>query len=109
MNSSILYFILAISLALLLSVFLYFFPKGNKKKLGILFILRFLSIVAILTLLINPHWDKLSYTTIKPQLIVALDNSASINYVNGKAQVQSIVEKVRNDKGLQDKFDIKSR
>ncbi len=108
MNLSILYFILALAVAFFVAVFLYVYPKKKLKKPSyLLILLRFLSVVAILMLLINPKWEKQELSIQKPRLIVAVDNSASIGFVNGKEQVKVVLEKIEKDKELHDKFSVK--
>lgn len=108
MNTSILYYLLVLGIALILAAFLYYFPKKKNKKVSwALFFLRFLSLVALLTLLVNPKWERESFYIEKPQLVVAVDNSASIAFVKGKKTVQKIISIFKNNAALHEKFDVK--
>lgn len=107
MNTNLLYFFIAVGIALFIAAFLYFFPrKKNKKPSFLLFALRFLSVLAILTLLINPKWERNELSIHKPQLVVAIDNSASMDYIAASKTVQQILKKIKEDKELNKKFDI---
>ena len=107
MNSSILYFLLALVVALFVAVFLYSTPKKRERPFILLTILRLLSVFAILMLLINPKWEKQELSVYKPQLFVAIDNSSSIGFVNGKEQVKEAVAQIEKHQKLQEKFKIK--
>ncbi|HIP47619.1 MAG TPA: VWA domain-containing protein [Lutibacter sp.] len=105
MNISILYYLLSVGFALLIAAALYYIPK--KKKSCYLFGLRFLSVLSLLTLLINPKWEREELTIEKPQLVIAVDNSASIAFVKGKETVENILSELNKNTNLQDKFTIK--
>jgi len=108
MNISILYYLLSLGVALLIASFLYFFPKKRNKKFSwLLFGLRFFSVVALLTLLINPKWEREELTVEKPQLVVAVDNSASMGFIKGKETVENILSELNKNTTFQDKFNIK--
>ncbi|MCF8273455.1 MAG: VWA domain-containing protein [Flavobacteriaceae bacterium] len=104
---TILYIIIAGFIALFLALFLYKYKSSNYKTLNYLFIfLRFISIFSVLLLLINPKFEHTSNYTEKPNLIVAVDNSASIKHLNQDKNVLNFVETLSNDKKLKDKFNI---
>ncbi len=108
MNTSILYYLLVLGIALILAAFLYYFPKKKNKKVSwALFFLRFLSLVALLTLFVNPKWERESFYIEKPQLVIAVDNSASIAFVKGKKAVQKIMSIFKKNAVLHEKFDVK--
>jgi len=107
MNISILYFFIAFVLALLVAAFLYKYPKKKRNKVPfILFLLRFLSVVAILLLLINPKWQRNELRIEKPSLVVAVDNSASIHFIKGEETVGNSLDKIRSKKELEEKFEV---
>lgn len=68
--------------------------------------LRFLSLFALLVLLIDPHVESTIYTTVKPVLAVAVDNSASIDYLKEKQQVEQTLLEIQQNKALNERFDI---
>jgi len=107
MTLSLLYFFIALLIAFLVTTFLYVYPKKKGKKLPLLlFFLRFLSVAAILMLLINPKWERNELTIYKPQLVIAVDNSTSIDFVSGKETLQKSIAQIKNSIELQEKFEI---
>ena len=84
-TSTILYITLALIAALGFVFFKYF--AGNKKRSGNIFILaglRFVSVFLLLLLLINPKITQQLLEVEKPLLLIAVDQSASIDHI-GKA------------------------
>lgn len=75
-------------------------------KRWLLVLLRFITYFCIFLLLINPKFRQKKYTTVKPVLAVAVDNSRSVSFFNEEDRVQQFVSQLRNDKALNDKFDI---
>ena len=105
--STILYIILIGIIALITAIFFYFYkPERSRNLRYILSGLRFLSIFTILLLLLNPEIKQVTYTTIKPKLALAVDNSESIEYLRAKSGVKSLVNKLINDKRLNKRFEI---
>ncbi len=103
----VLYIILGALLALVLSYFLYVYKKNKKQKTPyFLLLLRFLSLLALLLLLINPSKEIEQLTEIKPKLVVAVDNSTSIKHIKATNTVENIVESVKNNTLLNEKFDV---
>ncbi len=80
-------FLLALLIAFLFVYFQYFYKEKRHTSSFILAILRFLSVFSILLLLINPKFIKNNFETIKPKLLVAVDNSSSINFGNKDSTV----------------------
>ena len=104
---TLLFIILAGIIALCVSVFQYFYKSSFDKKLKIFCAsLRFLSLFALLLLLINPTFNELSYTLIKPVLAVAVDNSASIANLGKEEAVKVAVDQIARDPALNKRFDI---
>ncbi len=68
--------------------------------------LRFLSVFALLLLIINPKFKQKSYYTEKPILTIAVDNSSSVAELGYDRKVTEVVGILKNSKELQDKFDI---
>lgn len=94
--------------AIALAYFQYFFKAKSKSKANLLLaFLRSVAIFCILALLINPSIVKKSYQVEKPSLIVAVDNSSSINLLSSKAESEQVLQKILENTDLADKFDIK--
>ncbi|EDP95840.1 VWA domain-containing protein [Kordia algicida OT-1] len=68
--------------------------------------LRFLSVFALLLLIINPKFKQKSYYTEKPVLTIAVDNSSSVAELGYDAKVKTVLENLKNSQELQDKFEI---
>jgi len=104
---TILYIVIAACVSLALAVFMYGYKPKYKGNLRWLFgVLRFISIFAILLLLINPKFKTESYTIVKPKLPVLIDNSSSIKELDQTDGVLRMVETFRTDEALDDKFDL---
>ena len=100
------YIFLAIFFTSLLVYFQYFFKEKKYLNRNILAFLRFFSILSILLLLINPKVLKSNYEIVKPKLLIAVDNSASIKFTKQDSLVNSIIFKIKNDDDLNNKFEI---
>ena len=95
------------AVALAVAAFLYFYKlKKGQKKPVLLFVLRFLSIFALLLLLWNPKWEKHQLYVEKPILVVAVDNSSSIENIGATKKVKDFLNYIKKDKDLQDKFTV---
>lgn len=106
-TENILLFIAITTIALLVTVFQYFFKAKRTSKKTVLFaFLRFLGVFLILLLLIDP---KITITTSKeqkPQLSLLLDQSKSVAFLNQDQKAQQIVAAIKNNESLQKKFDV---
>src|SRR5690606_35873293 len=69
-------------------------------------ILRFITLFSILLLIINPKFKSETYTIEKPKLPVLIDNSSSIGELNQKENVSSLLQKLKGNDDLNDKFDV---
>jgi len=80
-SQTIIFIVISGIIALLLALFQYIY-KSKKSKVKLwLAVLRFVSIFAILLLLVNPKFEAVSYYEEKPNLVIALDNSESVAYL----------------------------
>ncbi len=106
-TQTILLIIAAFIIALIIALFQYFYKTKSKKK-NILFFtfLRFLSVFALLLLLINPTFKQNRYYTEKPSLVIAVDNSSSIKHLKQEAAVTQFVKQLEQDEDLRDHFDM---
>lgn len=104
---TILYIVIAAVISFALAVFMYGYRSKNNGRLKWLFgSLRFLTLFAILILLINPKFKSETYTIVKPSLPVVIDNSSSVSELNQTDNVSTIVSKLKENDDLNDKFDL---
>jgi energy-coupling factor transporter transmembrane protein EcfT len=106
-STTLLYIVLAAFAAIIIAVFQYILKNKEKSQLKYwLSFLRFLSIFTILLLIINPSIKKNEIELIKPNLLVAVDNSTSIKYNSQERNVEKFIDKLKTDKELNNKFSI---
>lgn len=106
-TDTITYIIISGILALVLALFQYIFKSKKTTKIyWLLAFLRFVSIFSILLLLINPKFDKLSFYDEKPNLIVAIDNSESINYLKQSQNTSDLIESLKQNQELKANFNL---
>src|SRR5690606_989782 len=92
-------------IALLLALFQYWGPsKRNSKKNGLFVFLRFITLFAILLLIINPKFENLEVYSEKPNLVVAVDNSTSIKHLNQSDKVFGTFNEISTNTDLTNKF-----
>lgn len=107
---NIVWIILAAIVATLVALFQYgyiFSKKTNAKKPWFA-LLRFLTVFSILLLLIGPKFNRKTYETLKPQLLVMVDDSKSISYLNVSKKLDTDLKAILEDDALNKKFDIKT-
>jgi len=103
---TVLYIIIAAITALFLALFQYIY-KSKKRKLNKVFAaLRFLSIFAILLLIINPEIEQNSVYNVKPSLAIVVDNSESVRYLGQDQNVENALVQLKDNSQLQEQFDI---
>ncbi|MGH1388098.1 vWA domain-containing protein [Kordia sp.] len=106
-TTTIVYICIAAIISALVAIFHYYYKtKKRTKKLVLFSFLRFLSVFALLLLIINPKFKQKSYYTEKPVLTIAVDNSSSVAELGYDTKVTSILAALKNSKELQDKFEI---
>jgi hypothetical protein len=99
--------ILAFLASLFLAVFQYIYNKKDRSQLNYwLSFLRFLALFFIFILIINPSVKKENIETIKPNLLVAIDNSSSIKYQGLGDKVLNLLSHLKNNSSLNAKFSI---
>ncbi len=94
-------------IALAVSLFQYFYKikyKTSKNKIYTFF--RFCTVFGLLLMLINPTYKQVTYYTEKPSLAIAIDNSASIEYLGYTTNVTQELARFRESGPLNDAFDI---
>lgn len=108
-QTTIIFIILAVVVAFAISYFQYFYrAKGSTSKNATFGTLRFLSVFGILLLLINPKITKEDYFIEKPNLVLAVDNSASMGHLGADESAADFAKAILTDKELQKRFDIHS-
>ncbi|GGZ69337.1 VWA domain-containing protein [Algibacter mikhailovii] len=103
----VLYIVIAGIIAFLLARFQYLNKQKSVSKRYMLFIfLRCIAIFAILLLIINPTFNKTSFSIEKPNLVLAIDNSSSIKYLGHENGATTLINELRNNSSLNEKFDL---
>ena len=106
-TETIIYIIIAGVLSLALAIFMYGYKSKQTGTLRWVFgALRFLVLFGILLLIINPKFESQTYSIEKPKLPVLIDNSASVSELDQSGNTLKLLQKLKGDKGLNDKFDI---
>ncbi len=106
MNTPYLYIILIAILALSIAIFQYIYQaKKLGKKEYAFAILRFLSLFLLGVLLLNPKFNQKTQRLIKPNLVVAIDNSNSILKLKQNTPVLQLLNAIKTS-NLSQKFNI---
>lgn len=106
---TLLYIIGSGIVALALAGFQYYTNKKSMSKLHMLFLfLRFITIFSILLLIVNPKFQQVTISTQKPNLVLAIDNSNSIDYLKQREYSKKIIDTLISNKKLQSKFNIET-
>ena len=106
-TETVLYIISAGIIALLLALFQYVYKsKKHTKVNALLTFLRFATLFAVLLLLINPKFDKITYFNERPNLVIAVDNSESVKYLAQDQKTRDLVLLLQNDKPLNERFNL---
>jgi len=104
---TILYIIIAAVISFAVAVFMYGYKAKQSGKQRWLFgILRFLSLFALLVLIINPKFKSETYSVVKPILPVLIDNSISVIELGQDDNLNNTLSFLRSNEDLNDKFDI---
>ncbi|MDO7171405.1 VWA domain-containing protein [Mariniflexile sp. AS56] len=108
-SETLVYIILSGIIALLLAGFQYKLNKKSMSKLNMLFLfLRFVTIFSVLLLLVNPKLEQITLSSIKPNLVIAVDNSSSIAYLKQDKAAHNLIDKLKASKPLKAKFNIET-
>jgi len=105
--------VLLISLAAVVAlgfvIFKYFLgTKKRTRSIYFLAALRFVSIFVLLLLLINPKIKQQEFEVVKPQLLIAIDQSVSIDYLEKGDSVRLFADYLINNPKLQERFSIQT-
>ena len=108
MNNTVLFYIVIAGVAaLLLALFQYMYKSKVKSNLKYsLTALRAITIFGILLLLINPKFESNTYYDEKPTLVIAVDNSESVSYLEQTDNVNSVLDAISNNSELNERFNI---
>ncbi|MRT15815.1 VWA domain-containing protein [Vitellibacter sp. q18] len=106
-QETIIYIILAGVVSIALAIFMYGYRSKQTGSLRWVFgILRFITLFSILLLIINPKFKSETYSIEKPKLPVLIDNSASIEALGQKENVSALLQTLKENDELNEKFDI---
>ncbi|MEH6537809.1 MAG: VWA domain-containing protein [Psychroserpens sp.] len=106
-TASIVYIIISGVIALSLALFQYAYKSKLKgKRSWFLTTLRFVTYFSVFLLLINPKFDKVTYYNEKPNLVVAVDNSESIGYLNQSQNTLDFIDSLKANEALTDNFNL---
>jgi hypothetical protein len=97
---------LAVLLAGLIVYFQYYYRQKVSKDTRLLSLLRFVTLLGMLLLLINPGFVQTELEVIKPKLLLAVDNSESIAHSGSEKTVRQLVEDFESDEELQRRFEM---
>ena len=103
---SLLLSIMALLLAGLVVYYQYFFRQQATQDSKILALLRFVSILGVLVLLINPKFEQKTTEVFKPKLLLGIDNSVSILHTESAGELRSVKQQFLKDAALNNRFDI---
>lgn len=106
-GDTVFYIIISGIIALFLALFQYAYKSRIKgRRALILGALRFLTYFAVALLLVNPKFESISYYNEKPNLVVAVDNSESVTYLEQDNNVVEFINRLKSDESLNNRFDI---
>ena len=104
---TILYLTLAAILALGFVFFTYFFRNKNRgRHTYFLGVVRFISIFTLLVLLVNPQIRHVELETVRPELVLLVDGTESIENLEQRDSLKSRVEKIKENETLNSRFEI---
>ena len=105
---TVVYFFLAILFSFLIVYFQYFFKEKKYSNQYILALLRWITLLSVFTLLINPKIERKRLLTVKPTLVIAVDNSESISFNKQDSTVRALSNDLLTNKDLNKKFRVSS-
>jgi hypothetical protein len=103
----ILYIIGSGILALIVALFQYIYKMKRNPINWILATLRFITLFSLILLIVNPKFDNNVIKDLKPTLVVAVDNSESIKYLNKDSLSRLAIESILGNSELSEKYNIK--
>lgn len=102
--------IIAAVVAALIALFQYSYIGAsiNTKKKPWFALLRFLTVFCILSLFISPRFNSKTYESVLPQLVIMVDDSKSIDYLEASSSVQKDLKYLLENDELISKFEIQT-
>ncbi len=102
--------IIAAVVAALIALFQYSYIGAsiNTKKKPWFALLRFLTVFCILSLFIAPRFNSKTYESVLPQLVIMVDDSKSIDYLEASSSVQKDLKYLLENDELISKFEIQT-
>lgn len=106
---TVLYILIALAVSVTLSLYMYGYRSGYPKRLRwVLGSLRWLALMALLLLLINPKFNTKTYTDQKPELAILVDQSSSITHLKQEEVLTTAYQALVSNQDLAEKFDIRT-
>lgn len=105
-TQTLIFIVLAAISALLIALFQYAYKVKHQRLKYVFTALRFITIFAILLLIINPKFEKETLFDVKPNLVVAVDNSQSVNHLNQSKNTTSLTKQLFESEELSNKFNL---
>jgi hypothetical protein len=105
-TQTLIFIALAVISALLIALFQYGYKVKNQRLKYIFAALRFITIFAVLLLLINPKFEKETLYEVKPNLVVAVDNSQSIRHLIQTESTYDLLGHLFDSEELNSKFNV---
>lgn len=106
-TDTIIYIVIAALTALLLALFQYAFKsKLNTQLKTTLTVLRTISVLSILLLLINPKFESKTFYDEKPTLVIAVDNSESVSYLEQEQNATEIYQLLNGNSEIKKRFNV---
>ena len=108
MTASTIILILLAAVFAFIAAFWFYRIRSKKTSRYLVFfaVLRFLTIFFILLLLINPEYSKQNPYLVKPDLVIAVDNSASISFFEEEETSVTIRDQLQQSEALNEQFNI---
>jgi len=108
-TNTILLILLSLGIAFAVSFYQYLYKAKSRSKATLLLaFLRFLSVFALLLLLINPIISRKTIETIKTPLPIVIDNSASMADLKSDKEAFALFEKLKENSALNEKFEVQT-
>lgn len=105
---TVIYLLIAVVSSVFFVYFQYFFKEKRIANRNVLAVLRLITFLLLFVLLINPKIERKKFITVKPELVIAVDNSESIQINKQDSLVRSFYAAFQSNKDLQKKFNITS-
>ena len=103
-----LFLLLALLISAGLGLWAYLWKKQFTRTRLLLALLRALALFLLALLLLNPTINRVETQVLKPQLLLAADNSQSITLLQGQEQTKEWRDRLLNDSELQERFEIQA-